>query len=365
MVRAAFWGVLLFIFSFLSAEEFDPRPPSCDVDGLPSAVHNGSVSVISGSYCDFEQDIVVEGPGGLSWDRSYNSHQHALSAMGLGWDHNHDMTFENYTLKGLGAELPTLSGNRYRYIGSSKRDRGMSKKEHFLVFSEKHNAQTNLGGNQISGRTNPRSTRIHYKKELEVSDSDGGSRVYEKIDSFYQGLYRPSNWNNKPFSKEIYQLLHRTSPAGIRTSYSWHDKTMPKKITVTDPTGESSWGELTLGMVDLEFKGSQVREIEASNGLKARYHFAYSDRSHPHYLLTHVQRPQAPDVIYRYQYDKEHKHHQPRIVRKEYPEGRYLATEYYWSGYYNTGVEGVVHVGNYKRDPRFNRVFRQRPSLLS
>jgi len=144
-----------------SKKDYDTRITLANLLGVPNGFVNGMVNVVTGDFVEHEIDLIVPSATPLTLERSYCSSFGKHGSLSMGWTLNHDKIihlhhtgkkkthYEILLNEGMGA-IAKFGGHKpipdASAISSESLDQGV----------------TNCGGEEISGRTNPRNVALNY-----------------------------------------------------------------------------------------------------------------------------------------------------------------------------------------------------------
>lgn len=352
MILRVLLAFVLF-FSSVIANESNQSVPLADTNGEPSGIVNGSVSVITGSYLDHEVDLVVPGSEPLTFSRSYCSNGGALhdnwrhnhAGYINFWDEPHKKTEKDfYAFIMLNTDQFQSSHHLHQRFESNQQFH-----YNFETMRSTNVGYTNTGGELNCGTSNLRNMHIYHPASLGVADEPivtCGSGEMMK----FSNLYGPHLLANryKPNGTEVHHTYFKDS--------EFNNKIRPERVFMLDKAGVLK-DEIRHEYLSRKlFEQNPSRKIHGINGQTVFVKFQGFDYGgKTEYLISHVVRPELPDVSYEYELFRND--FLPRIIKKSYPKQRYLMIQYYKEGV--NDVDGTI-VGLCKDHGSTHRVMLQK-----
>lgn len=318
MIRIIILALAFSVFSLCAEDILTPKSVynianTINLEAEPASLVNNSVNVISGDYCDSQQDLVLPGSHPLTLERAYVSSDWQEGSLYHGWHFNHcgEITIET----GDGSHEATW----YDSFGGKRSYRGSLFNARLYVPLEikrecLSKGITNCGLGKIGGRTNLKNSKIYYCKKKDVC------------------FVRMPDKTEKHFEKHgnRFYLCREDTPLEQRFHYTYEKK--EHRINSITSTNKA---EQVMGKIDLlyeknhDFKKDRQLEVVTSDGRSVLYNFEkikHANHGHTGYFLSEVIRPNAPWEKYRYY------NHSHQVARKERPDGRFLDIYYYEHG---------------------------------
>lgn len=358
--------VTLFILSaFLlnsqnSKEHFD----LANFRGAPSATVGGHVNTITGDFNDHEVDFYL--PGGQSepfvLDRVYSSSQLEQGTLSTGWNinFNHSAKYMRKVTEKDDHDKAVLARNYFLVAdgkGAILKYRGLHGHAHpngGYRIQDKLWKQglTNLTGEGISGQTNVKNNEAWINKwtatlrlaNNDVLDFKAMRKQLEDPDRIIptdlEIGYIPTKKTKKNRTVEVYR-------------YNEGDNIMLREVKLFGSEG------LLINSVDFSttYEGNIL--LRTMSGQTGEYSFQkIRHMEQERNFLRKVKRSFAPTVRYDYErYETEFdKKKAARLIKKSYPEGRFVQVEYYDNG--RSYVNGKEVYFKDRGDNRYSRVKR-------
>lgn len=356
MKRYIFALTLLFFSTNAAADSFDVsnidsglRENSStflNFQGEPSTVVGGCVNALTGTFIDQETDIVLPGPGGLHFTRTYAHTDHRFGSLKHSWNHNlfsfADYDSEPYggicVIGDSGAEMAynTILTEKARYAPPGKRRVFSS------IFQE---GVTNCGAGIIGGRYHLKNNYLVFKhnyRECTLTSSNG-----------LKHYYMPAHIKGK---RRLYRTYtDRTN--GTKVIYKYHHKKLEEVSLL------NAISKLTQSLkFEYASNGKQL-VIHTHDGRAITYEFEKFEHrkgnsgDHERFLLRSVKRPNLPDVAY--EYEPATKDSLERVKKKSYADSRCLLVDYYQ--FDKKGSKGKESQKT-KEDIQVNKVWRIKKS---
>lgn len=294
---------ILFFTSILCAQEFDPWS-IISSENEPSALVEGTVNAISGSWCAGETDLVIQGAQPIVIRRVLINNEWSF--------------FPSITI--------TESDSRVRVVventGATIRYKRVEKGKPFQKFMPTDLVQgyTNTSRGPISSRTNLHNNALligKNDKELIFHSCDGTVKTYQCRHHGFE-----------------YCLISEHLPNGNWILYHY-DKYLLASIRSTNPAQTQDYAR-----VEFFYESGNIR-IVGSDGQKAVYW--YQKRN-----LEKVACPTHPDQ--KFEYNKI----DDKLNSIHLPDGRFLKMDYYTAA--TEDVNGHrVHMENYEGHDDFNK----------
>lgn len=291
-----------------------------------------NVSMIYGDYTEIEVDIKINSPDSLVLSRYYSSQDTLQAANFGGWRLNPHCFLSKYkdsksksytntegTFEQVCIKVGNPDGTILTYVGWQNVS-NYSKRTLFKIDAEDAcTGLVNTAKGSISQWTNLKNNELYFDPETESFElhlSTHGKRFYRKHHSL-----------------DIYLITHELLPSGNKLFYEFDQNS---KLSFIKQTNASE--NKILAWIKIEY-GNGIR-VEASDGKIANYHFQ-KDTSGI-LLLAEVERSDKPNVRYEYQViDK-----QPLLIKKTFPEGRFIEIDYYTNEDAQHKVKSIAFPGN-------------------
>ncbi len=388
--------VFLFLLSF-SLSALDTSNSS--IAGLPSAIVNGSVNVITGEFVDSEIDLVVVGPEPVVLQRSWCNGEPDFTDLHCGWSLSHPQSLfieknkhfiSLYCREGGGGVL-----NYHSAHADSVKD--LIAQKNIPLALQRHAFLTNCGWGPLSARYNPLNNKVAIERgHCYMTSSD---HVIRK--------FRLRNWpsQNEPRAGIRGQLLSEERPNGSLMNYSYsykgcedEDHEFLQMIQSTHADSGKVYGSLKFSFEHGHSRSTRYMYADSSDGRRATYkfqrfkpkdfrpkpepdrpkeghqgismlererdrHLPPDDRPDPDpgpprddvpefYYLTKVESPERPNITY--EYEQKAKSFLYQIKGKYWPQHRYLKVDYYKEG--KNELAGPHFVDVHEHSPILNRV---------
>ncbi len=249
------------ITSFLFSNEMNPSVSSMTtLDGDPSANIENSVNVVSGDYFVTETDYIVPGVEPIPVTRTYlssNQIDNRLQSVWKAFCHTKlRIEFSGSKSKADKIYLCQPQGNvlQYENLTGPKK----SRRNFEVSFGDSLAGCSNLGGGELSARTNIRNNTIrrHRAENYFVHTAPDGTKSW-----YYTSLRR----------LPLAYLEKEKKPNGNWVFYEWTDQNFLKRIFTTNPDQTITYAELTIEYV--QNKDHILGIIKTSDGKRLeRYH---------------------------------------------------------------------------------------------
>ena len=360
MIRKLLFFLIFIISNQLYSnitEEFERNASTsslADLEGEPSSIIHGHVSVITGAFIDTDVDLFMPGPEPLYVMRFYSSFSDKDRSLGHGWLLNHHGFIEISKTEKKNALKEDMFGNKiegpiidktyalmtdeYRSTLQFSCDGELAEKKSLKIENDSLKlGVTNCSKALISGRTNPKNIKIKFKNDGYHAYTGGGIHyTFDKNikDSAKKGVYR-------------LQLLEK--PYGNKLSYDYGGGYLNKIKALNK--NEGLIGSIAFHRSVKEKNSNQIL-IKSSHGHQAAYIFNEETKTVP--LTFHVIPMFKPELIYTYSTKQ---HHDPsKIIRMEmaHNEDHFLEVEYNAKGINKCGPLDVNIDSHH--DLRHNRV---------
>ena len=282
-------ALFLFIFSFLLAD--DDSTLMSNFHAINSGIVGGHVNAITGDFVDGDVDMTVAGPEPLVVARNYSSSGLVSRAIGNeGWIWNlqsflyKTRMFKDDVLTFTGASAGTI-------IARAKKD----KLPETASLSELKGF-TNAASSFISGKTNPKNTRVSWNKGTAV---EGNGDKY----TFYS-----SEGNLNWIKSKVRSPKEHYRSSGIRNHYDFllnvpaHE---PRSLYPFNKLEQFTPDGKAVASIKMERFTNSVGPLEmtlrGSDGQEASYsfHWHYVGMM-SRYFLTKVTSSRKPEIIYGY-----------------------------------------------------------------
>lgn len=332
-----------------SDEEQNVGPISmATLEGEPSSIVHGCVSVITGDYVESHTDLVIPGVEPLVIQRSYSSNPMTDRSMGNGWSMNHHSYLDvKYTPPVYLRDEPnyifpygrvTVKGNRTDALmtdenGSSMKFECDSEVDETTVlytdFTALKQGVTNCARGLISGKTNWVNTKInYYDKNYHAKTGSGAHYIFDKK-------------KKDSAQKDIHRLLAIQKPNGNQISYEY-DKSNLTNISFKNKNNQIiSWA-------NIERTDSSKVCIKSPGGNLVQYSFLNTKNNGITQLS--VSGSCVPHQIYTYTNEGK----KSKINRRELPDDRFQIINYFAKGV-NKLPAKIIDIKSSK-DLRLNRV---------
>lgn len=353
MPKRSFFIACIFAFAALQGEistkgEIPESGLLTSIDSEPSGIIDGCINAISGEYFDREVDLTLAAPEPLRLERflicnnphpvqRFSECEWRFCDSGLLY-----ISRQQIHAYGKGGEYLIFAQNRPpdHPFSMSEVDQAMLKHGCTNVSQGVIGAQTNIRHHFI--RCDYRNGHCHLRKP------NGGQQVYERA------------IQNPRFQSEHYRIRHEILPNTLSYRTNYKDS----GIRSSHYRLENSKGVMLAEFFNFQDeKDERQREkVIGSDGREVRYKSHTFKLQNPDFkhiewqwrMILAVDRPEKPRVEYQYyepeahvfdDYPHLHKKHQnpvlefPKVAKKDYPEGRSIALNYYRKGV-NT-VSGV------------------------
>ncbi|MCE5293700.1 MAG: hypothetical protein LLF94_03690, partial [Chlamydiales bacterium] len=362
-------------------------PSLVNLTSLPSAVVNGSVNVITGDYCESDEEDVIFAPDPYVLGHSYFSSSLEEGNLGDGWNffHNHRIVVVqpngiSYTkafpeaiphllpkeamnslfAKGFGnrdmvghnrdgnqrntrdenqvtkykpepvfLSLYDPSGGRLVYKTKYDKKHKDTSMRHFKLES-KLTGYTNIVNGQMSGQTNLKSTKLRWDRShdsFHVTMGDGSKRTYERS---WETKDKKKKDEDYVESTRDYHLKREIKPNGNTVLYDYNDK--------DEITNIRSWNkDFTQKLYSVDFHQRTTGDfaknpnlnVTTSDGMQHTYYYKKLKGSYMKgtWSVSHIRRQGKPFT--NFIYSEKSPRHDRRVIKKETEGGFYTATKYY------------------------------------
>ncbi len=315
------------------------KTPLANTEGEPSSLIHGCVNVITGDFIDFQTDLTMAGSNPLLLERYYCSSDHACGSLFHGWNQNiwgglsqQFSTHHNHVVtKGLGKQYVFKERVRQK-----KDSVGYS----LLCIDDRmlRKGITNIGNGKIGAQTNIKNVIVEVERGSldkreplvwSVCEGDGTKNYYNIYDK-----------RNEQKPESFYFLYKREFPNGCNQLFNnYFDQT---RAVVTQNKLGKIIDSLQFTIFDRKMYDECRKKntdpfinVTAPDGRFVTYRFKIfkgnksidKEAGDRRLRLFQVERQQAPCETY--VYEDSTPDYFERIVRKERPDGRYLAVEYY------------------------------------
>lgn len=316
-----FYHLVIVLLCSLSSTLFSI---DSQIDPSPMAIFNsepsafvGNVNVITGTYHESSQDVVIPGPEPLIIQRAYSSGTNDELSLLNGWSLNHVGEFRRGNEDRSEAQLKGLFGSPMIFKESKSKDNKYYPDTENLI-----DGYSNTSEGMISGRTNKKNDRIIFEpkhKTCELITGSGEKKTYSRIR--YKG-------------EKTKQCVIRQNikPNGNQIHYFYNDERAAiNKILVKSASKDFSWAHINW-LSPSEFRKNHDLNIITNDNRTINYRFKRIpiDKKHNRYFLTHVTRSHGLDESY--EYDFGGKEIREVVTKKIMPGGNFLETEYYDKG---------------------------------
>lgn len=350
---------LLIAASGVCAGDVDEQPGISDLDQEPSTIVAGHVNVISGDFVDSEVDIVIPGPHPFTFERYYSSSNETDSDFGKGWSTNLGGTLEFHRSTSRGnhgkeieytVNLNNNSGQSCQFIIDTyvpKHKEAQSRK--FRIVDNYFNKSiTNTSKGVIGAQTNIKNINLNvrehklkkYPHEYHVTLPDGVLDTYT----------RNQGTNND--RDQTYHLTQQKNPDYTQFSFDYATDFKKIRRAKLHNWNGTELGALTLlhGRIPQECKNV----LKACDGREIVY-ISYPIGEKKHYKLSSIKRNDAPDIEYKWKVLHKSEHN-ARLIKKLFPENRYLGIDYCDGDDYDISKEKIHkrlnHIWLYSRVSR-------------
>ena len=306
------------------------------LEGLPSSIVNGAVCVISGLRIDHEVDFVLSGPDQLVFERVYSSAP-SIGNLGTGWNVNHGSKAEcffmnNYGESDLACFITDPTGSRSFH--KKKGERSDLKKESVVELKlEEPKGLTNGAAGEISARTNPRNRRAKWlPKKKQIVCENGAKEVRTFCCTDKDRYYAIAN-ETKPNGLTYHYHPHRDQFLSIKKLEWLHTQTK-KRFGFFDVSIKSDKRRDKPYIVQLQTSDQRKIEYQVDKHIYYReVDITVNERLIPDVIpifynyLSKVKNSYKPEE--NYSYKKSYYNETLLLDKKEWPENRYIKTNYY------------------------------------
>lgn len=355
MLRILFLFVVSLFASDLTAENSPPIDiPATgmltNVDVEPSCMIDGCINIISGEFIDHEVDLTLPGPEPLTLERTLrNNNLHPkYSLQRIGWQESDDVAVRvnnsNEVSMDYSGEYQGGDGE-YLYFVLRRKKGGNHALAHFEPSILRYGF-TNTSRGVIGASTNVRNSFMEWSKKSKTCNVTKGDGTFMHFASRDKGSdkerylliddIRPNylkffyNYGKDPHSERPISKTLQNYAGRNLSSYTWEYSNYHRVCTACDGR------QVTYRYHHLPIQGVMWEELNN-----------YSNYSFHHLCLTHVDRSDAPSIVYEYLPGKKHVvdkkpprdptripdvHEYPKLVRKSYPDHRFIMLSYYQVG---------------------------------
>ncbi|GAB4230498.1 MAG: hypothetical protein Tsb0021_08580 [Chlamydiales bacterium] len=332
---------LLFLLTFSLYGEEQKVLPLADTDCDISAFVGGCVNAITGTFNDYEVDLVVPGTEPLVISRSYNNKCYGNCSLKRGWSHNHFSYLQAYRTD---EKVKKNKKKTYKKISYVDPEGGSGcfyakDQEKYLDFRYKaefsdNRGMTNLGKGEISARTNPINTWFY------MHDSSDHDIVLRNGAGEEKQFHGKTYWKGSP---NHFILWQEKKSNGHYINYDFNKYWQTKEICLWNRDKSTCYASVSISdTIDEKLKKNPFVPFTCSDGRVIKYHFKkfkvkqqYSD-PFPIYYLWKVERPNGVTQTYEYQHFNKY-NVQCSVTKKSNPDGRYLNISYYGTNFIPTG----------------------------
>ena len=299
-----------------SIEENECDSPLIDLEGLPNSIVGGAVNVITGHYTESETDIFYPGPNPVVLQRSFNS-GNTKGTLCKGWDLNQHGKIYYYSNDSEQIAIVHDRGAQLLFEGMTFKKLKLNKK--LLRYGV-----TNCSSRTLSARNNIANRILKYDGKHCKLFTEGG----EILD------YKRKSGDSYKAKYYLNTVLH---PNGCFKKNVYDGKLLTQ-VLFKGKTGN------ILGYLRFSYDKNQLT-VRSSGDRRTIYLFDKKNK------LKKVIREHALDLIYDYAYIN--KKTAERLIKKSWPDERYLQIQYYETGNNDIG-EASVYVT--KSDSKIGRV---------
>ncbi|MBS0637171.1 MAG: hypothetical protein JSS12_06645 [Verrucomicrobia bacterium] len=364
--------------------EVDPSliPSLVNLTSMPTAIVNGSVNVITGDLCEYDEEDMLFATDPYVLGHTYFSSSLERGSLGDGWNFLHhqllsvyqpneisytkspfETTYHLLPLQGL------IEKDAFRDVRDRRNNQGhnenrvdgpppqktaplfltlydpsggsllfkakydeMHKEKslrHFKLVSEL-TGYTNVVGGKMSGQTNIKNIQMRWDKASDsfyVTHGDGTKRTYvrraAKKEMERKEPHRADNYRDYILDTEI-------KPNGNVVSYNYNDKHEIVKVRGMNrnKTKELYWVDFDQRTTG-DFAKNPTLDIRTSDNRQHTYYFQKLKGSYMKgtYSVSHIRRQGLPFT--NYLYSEKSSRHDKRIIKKETEGGFYVSSKYY------------------------------------
>ncbi|MEC7839851.1 MAG: RHS repeat-associated core domain-containing protein [Chlamydiota bacterium] len=287
---------LLFIFAAqmaYSEKDSTNTIMIANLEGLPSAIVNGSVNAITGAYFDTVTDIAFPGSSNLNYDRSYISSTGNMGGICQTWNSN-QQAFAQLTNDKTEKECSCTVSLRSDYGAFMLYEGNKYKREnkiHFSMFSGAfESGLTNTGRGGLSAQTNVKNDKYYYdinSNELHFSDGSGMTMTL-----------------GGSSKKECYNLMHKRLPSGHQYKYDYYSGHKIMKIEELNMYG-GVIGTINVDQPNKKDKFPRIK-LKGSDGTEVTYDLVKMTHAHKknRCFISSVHSNRARPVYYSYEHHK-------------------------------------------------------------
>lgn len=348
-------GFLCILTNFVEGTESDTEAiakaipdseldiPLLDIEAAPSSIVGGAVNVITGSYVESVCDMAIPGSTPLTVQRHFNSGNRKRGNLCHGWDLNLPSNIKIiYTEGGVKNPIKAIVNDR----GADLTFNGKFGKKMKIINEQLRNGVTNCSTGVISSRTNIRNKKLYYDRlyarHAQLYAETGEILIYKRASDRVHADGLP------------YSLSTNLLPNGCYIEYDYDDKKRLSRVTTRGMNDNSiSYIEW---LYPIDFNTTPQLTLRSSDGRRICYKYqkqeSYDDQDNHRYCLKSVVRNFGPEMSYEYRYAS--KHAMERMIKKNFPDNRYLKVQYYEEGNNKVGADNI-HISN-RKDARVGRV---------
>lgn len=310
-------AAILLLFQTLSATIQDPGVEATS-EGDPSSSLCDSVSLLTGDFVAYSEDLVINGLRPLRIVRSYVS-GNGKGKLG-GWEffpHLEMKTVSYKTKKNCKkfkrAIVREPNGTRLVFKKQDKHTLDTGWIKYTVDFAKNGKGVTNTARGPISGRSNLKNYALYQIRENQylVKCADGTERRY---------VY--SHNDNTKEKMPVFLLHEEIHPNGHKTFYQYDEehRLIYIKNTSNSPIEIYAWCSLI-------YKGRDFT-IETSDGRTLSYTFHAKGKSSktPRYFLQDVKGPELPPEYI--EYTKRNSNTDHLVMARNLPDNRKVLAEY-------------------------------------
>lgn len=286
-----------------------------DIHGIPSAIVNGCVNVISGEYQEVATDYTLPGAVPLNLQRYYCGGKCTKASFLNGWQLSHGAKLLSY-IDPKHYDCAILKGSDRHGTQFKKQDYKHCYSCPDAFFK---NGVTNCAFGELSAQTNFKNDRLYKQNkgfDLETSD--------QTTYSFVKSSYDPE----RESKTHGYRLELLTLPDGTAYKYRYSQPFgMPTSISLLNRKGVLK-GDLKLKEIPWQSEFQENPELiyltSTGEEIKYRFHIYGSNRA----ILSEVVPPHGPKVKYSYE-DINDNYKKKRLTSRKLPDQRQLKIAYY------------------------------------
>ncbi|MEM1282281.1 MAG: RHS repeat-associated core domain-containing protein [Chlamydiota bacterium] len=311
--------IIQFFTEIHCEDEFSNEDLLAELNGAPSGIVNGSVHVITGRYLDTAVDLRMAGASGLTFERS------RVGSFFAGWNTNHQSYLaidrkdypEYYKKPKFNVIYSGAHGHSHVFSYKAK---NMWKLPQKMELTEEmvEKGVTNISSGYISGQTNIKNEHIEFD--------------CKKYNARFINSRGEVHFFSKTREHKVSKLDRIIFPNTIQWHYNYTDRDDLQKIQAINGHEEPcGWITFERAYEPKAHKHAPVAAVRSSDGQIVNYTIKDVAEKKNEFSPSIIRVEGSHIPVVNYEYKK------CMLTRRNYPEGRFLGTEYYRSGTHHNG----------------------------